>query len=135
MKVVFDTNILVSALLTPGGDCDRVVRLAGAGALQPCLDSRLMAEYEDVLPRQGLGIPAPQRNRLLDDLRAFSEVVAAPPLAVVLPHASDLPFLEVAHTANAILVTGNLRHFPKNQRAGVTVVGPHELLDLLRGQA
>ena len=135
MKVVFDTNILVSALLTPGGDCDRVVRLAGIGVVQPCLDSRLMAEYEDVLPREGLAIPAQESDRLLDDLRAFSEVVAAPPLAARLPHASDLPFLEVAAAAQAILVTGNLRHFPKNQRGGVAVMGPDELLDLLREKA
>ncbi|MBM4040090.1 MAG: PIN domain-containing protein [Planctomycetes bacterium] len=132
MKVVFDTNILVSALLTPGGDCDQLMRLMGRGVIQACLDPRLMAEYEDVLPREGLGIPALLRNRLLDELRAFSERVAAPPLAVSLPHEDDRPFLEVAHAAGAKLVTGNLRHYPKRSRAGVPVLTPAELLDLLR---
>ena len=48
----------------------------------------------------------------------------------------DLPEdFEVAAAAGAVLVTGNLRHFPKHQRKGVPVVAPAELLDLLRETA
>ena len=59
------------------------------------------------------------------------ELVTPVPLAVALPHPRDLPFLEVANQAGAVLVTGNLRHFPAKARAGVTVVGPRQFLDLL----
>ncbi|HUT37174.1 MAG TPA: PIN domain-containing protein [Planctomycetota bacterium] len=135
MKAVFDTNILVSALLTPGGTCDRAVRLAVRGALPCAVDSRLVAEYEHVLYGSAIPIPSEEVDELLDGMRARAEVVTAPPLGARLPHASDLPFLEVAHAAGAILVTGNVRHFPKNQRAGVAVMGPDELLDLLREMA
>jgi hypothetical protein len=68
---------------------------------------------------------------LLIGLETVGQQVLAPPLAVRLPHASDLPFLEVARAAGAILVTCNLRHFPKSQRAGVTVMSPGDFLELL----
>jgi len=135
MRIVFDTNVIVSALLTPGGTCDQVVSLVGAPALQPCVDGRLMAEYEEVLHRDVLPISTWEADRQLDDLVSFAHTVAAMPLKVRLPHAGDLPFLEVAATAQAVLVTGNLRHFPKKQRAGVRVVTPAELLDVLRERA
>jgi len=135
MRVVFDTNILVSALLTPGGTCERAVRFAIRGALRPFVDSRLVAEYESVLYGSELRFPSEAADELLDGLKARATVVTAPPLPARLPHAADLPFLEVAATAQALLVTGNLRHFPKRQRAGVRVVTPGELLDLLRERA
>jgi predicted nucleic acid-binding protein len=54
-------------------------------------------------------------------------------LRVEIPDRSDLPFLEAAAAANAILVTGNARHFPRHERAGVIVMTPREFLDFLRG--
>ncbi len=60
-----------------------------------------------------------------------SERASPAPLRVHLPHASDLPFLEVAHEAGAVLVTGNPRHFPARARAGVAVLSPREFLTLV----
>ena len=72
---------------------------------------------------------------MLDLIRSAVEIAAAFPLPVELPHPADLPFLEVAASAGAVLVTGNLRHYPRRARAGVTVVTPREFLDLLRRSA
>lgn len=43
-----------------------------------------------------------------------------------------MPFLEIAAAARAILVTGNLRHFPKKACKDVRVLSPAGLLDHLR---
>ena len=48
MKVVLDTNVLVSGLLNPYGPPGRIVQLAAAGELQLCLDARILAEYREV---------------------------------------------------------------------------------------
>jgi putative PIN family toxin of toxin-antitoxin system len=135
MKVVLDTNILVSAILSPGGKCERVVTLALGGRLRTCADARVFTEYAEVLGRDELAFRSEEAHALLSGLEATSERVGAPPLPLRLPHASDLPFLEVAHAAGACLVTGNLRHYPKRARAGVVVLTPGELLDLLRERA
>jgi len=132
MRVVLDTNVLVSAMLSAAGPCARVVELALEGLLLPCIDGRVLAEYREVLCRTKLGIAPADADSILRVFELSAESVSAPPLATKLPDADDLPFLEGAASAGAVLVTGNLRHFPKNQRKGVPVVRPAELLDLLR---
>jgi predicted nucleic acid-binding protein len=45
MKIVLDTNVLVSGLLQSLGNPAQVVALALAGAVQICHDERILAEY------------------------------------------------------------------------------------------
>ena len=132
MKIVLDTNVLVAALLSPVGTCARLLDLILDGAIGICADTRILQEYADVLRRQELALPKVAVEAVLDFLHSLAEPIAARPLATALPDLDDLPFLEVAATAEAILVTGNLRHFPKKVCRGVRVIGPAECLELLR---
>jgi predicted nucleic acid-binding protein len=50
-----------------------------------------------------------------------------------LPDAKDAPFLALAHAAGALLVTGNLKHFPESARNGVVVLSPADYLARLTG--
>jgi uncharacterized protein len=46
-----------------------------------------------------------------------------------------MPFLALAHSAGAWLVTGNLRHFPEEIRDGVMVLSPTDYLaHLMKGR-
>ncbi len=36
MRIVLDTNVLVSGLLSPFGTCGQIVRMLAAGELVPC---------------------------------------------------------------------------------------------------
>lgn len=132
MRVVLDTNVLVSGLINKEGVCGRILRLVFDELLQPCVDERILEEYQTVLPRPQLQIDAEDVIGTLDLIRANGEMLAPLPLPCKLPDPGDLPFLEVAAASDAILVTGNLRHFPKKARKGVTVASPREFLDLLR---
>ncbi len=132
MKVVLDTNILVSAVITPHGPCAEIMDLVGLGVLDACVDSRILREYDRVLHKPGLRADPLDAEEICELLHDAGEVVGAVPLPLTLPHPPDVPFLEVASAGRARLVTGNQRHFPKRQRAGVQVLSPRELLDLLR---
>ena len=132
MKVVLDTNVLVSGLLTRDGTCAHVLRLVLAGVLQLCADARILDEYERVLRRPPFQIPPDDVTEFLEFLHLGAEVVTPPPLAVELPDPDDLPFAEVAADQGAVLVTGNLRHFPGAVRERVVVTGPAAFLDGLR---
>lgn len=132
MKIVLDTNVLVAGLLTPGGACSRVLDLLIEGVVEACVDERILAEYDLVLRRPRLAISPGDARAILDLIRRTAEPVAAIPLAADLPDKDDVPFLEVAAAAGAILVTGNLRHFPKKICKRVRVVSPAGLLDLLQ---
>jgi len=134
MRVVLDTNVLVSALLTPGGTCDDVLRLLSDGVIDICIDERVLREYGRVLPRPRLRLDREDGEGTLGVIRAQGTFLMPAALSVQLPDPSDLAFLEVAAQAGALLVTGNARHFPRDARAGVTVVTPRELLELVRSE-
>ena len=51
IRVVLDTNILVSALLQPLGPSARIFLLALAGAIQLCVSGPIYTEYEEVISR------------------------------------------------------------------------------------
>jgi len=139
VRVVLDTNVLVSALMTPGGVCSRILRLVYDEALQVCIDERIIEEYESVLSRPRFRLDSEDINETIEMIRAYAETVTPMPLPVELPDPADLSFLEVAAEvaaeADAVLVTGNKRHFPVKARHGVKVLAPAELIELLRGQS
>ena len=132
MNVVLDTNVIVSAVLTERGPCARIVDMLGAGAFRLCADDRLLGEYDAVLRRPELRIAPADVEIVMDLIRHVALPIAAAPLPAGLPDPDDLPFLEVAAAAEAVLVTGNIRHFPKKASKGVTVASPKECLELLR---
>lgn len=128
--VVLDTNILVSALLSPYGPPARVLDLVLAGEVRPAFDDRLQSEYREVLLRPKFSLDAADVEALLDFLQVEGEPVVALPLFVALPDADDLPFLEVAVQADAILVTGNKAHYGViGEEISAVVMTPREFLD------
>ena len=135
MKAVLDTNVLVSGLLTRQGVCARIIDRMRVGAFRLCVNGEIVAEYAEVLCRAELSIPPGTTSDFLDFVRHRAQRVDAALLTVDLPDEADRPFLEVAAAADALLVTGNIRHFPKNVRGGVVVVRPAEFVELLQHPA
>jgi len=134
LRIVLDTNVIVSGLLAPFGPPGEIVRMVSSGTLVLCLDARLLAEYDEVLARPKFGFDPDSVAAFLDYVDFKSEVVASQPLNHGLPDLDDEPFLEVALAAGAeYLVTGNLAHFPADLRAGVTVLSPADFMAELRG--
>jgi putative PIN family toxin of toxin-antitoxin system len=132
VRVVLDTNDLVSAVLSAHGTCARIVDMIADGALDLYADDRILAEYDSVLHRPELRIAPEDAGVILDLIRSITDTVAAIPLPVQLPDPDDAAFLEVAAASGSILITGNTRHFPTNARTGVSVMTPAEFLELLR---
>ena len=133
MRVVLDTNVLVSALLNVHGAPAQVLDLVRQGFLTLCTDGRILGEYEEVLGRPDFPFDPEDVAMLMKFLRASSELTAARPLTHRPPDPDDEPFLEVAaHGRVDALVTGNTRHFPDRCRAGVPVMTPDELIALIR---
>lgn len=134
MRIVLDTNVLVSAMLTGGGAPDEVVQLILQGGLTLVVDSRILAEYDEVTARPRFGFTPRERRAVLDALESIAELVAASPLRLTLPDPDDRVFAEVAVAGRAdMIVTGNTRHFaPLRGALGVAVRTPRQLMDSLR---
>jgi putative PIN family toxin of toxin-antitoxin system len=131
VRIVLDTNVLVAGLLNPAGACGRLLDLVLDEMVSLAVDERILQEYEEVLLRPEFALPAAIVRQLLSFLRRSGEPVAALPLSIGLPDPDDLPFLEVAAAAGAVLITGNQRHYPKRAAGRVAVVSPAECLNLL----
>ncbi len=130
MRIVVDTNVLVSGLLTPSGPAGVVVAQIVSGAVRLCYDGRILAEYVDVLGRRTFPFTEELVAALLRAIQAKGELAFPTPLHVRLSDPDDEPFLEVAVASLAdYLVTGNIRHFPASARQGVTVVSPRQFID------
>lgn len=131
MRIVLDTNVLVSGLLSPGGPPGRIVDLVAAARVTVAHDDRILSEYRAVLARPRLGIEPSEAAAVLDVIAYEGLYLSASPLDVELPDPDDLPFLEVAVGAVAdALVTGNARHFrPLRGAHDAHVCSPAEFVD------
>ena len=124
MKVVVDTNVLVSGLLNPRGAPGRIVDLILAGHIELIVDDRILAEYHDVLRRARFGFEA-KDDQFLAFIDAAALHVHGTPLPEPLADEDDEPFLEAAIAGEAAaLITGNARHFPTRRAQGPRIVSP-----------
>ena len=130
MNIVLDTNVLVSGLLTPFGNCGEIVRMLASDEIILCVDARIVVEYSEVLSRPRFNIDPQKAAAVIEYIQTAAETHVTTPLDRTLPHENDNPFLEVAISSGAeCLVTGNLKHFPARCRAGVRVLAPKEFLE------
>jgi putative PIN family toxin of toxin-antitoxin system len=133
MRVVVDTNVLVSGVINPHGTPGRVVDSIVSQAFAVLFDDRILSEYRDVLLRPMFAFQPADVIALLEFIGFSGEHITAGPTDLVLPDPTDLPFLEVAIAGSAdTLVTGNLRHFkPVRGRHAVSILSPAEFLRLI----
>jgi putative PIN family toxin of toxin-antitoxin system len=112
-KVVLDTNILVSSLLSYGPPA-LIIDWIAEGKLFPVYNRSILFEYLDVLNRPKFGFNPLQVNRLIHDIvRTGFGVDEGVSSTITMPDESDRKFYDTAKTAGAILITGNSRHYPK----------------------
>ena len=135
MRIVLDTNVLVSALLSPFGPPARVLGLVMTGAVNCCVDARILAEYDHVIHRPRLSIDPAKADEVLEELHQSGLSAASVPLPRPLPHEDDDPFVEVGLAGGArCLVTVNAAHFPDDRCLGLPVISPAEFVAVVRGR-
>jgi putative PIN family toxin of toxin-antitoxin system len=131
-NIVLDTNVLVSALISSKGSPAEILgMLLGpkeqgdwGAPLLICTDSRIMAEYENVLLREKFHFDPHDVSVLLGAILRMGVAITASPVEKWFADENDRKFYEVAREAAAYLITGNKRHFPDEP----TVVSPSEFL-------
>jgi putative PIN family toxin of toxin-antitoxin system len=131
---VFDTNIIISAGITPGGVPAKLIfEWVMKKRIQVVTSPEVVAEYRYVARRprfRRYKFPPLWLEVLIEESLALQN---PEPCMQPCPDPSDLPFLALAHTAGAWLVTGNLKHFPESMRNGVNVLSPADYLAHLVG--
>ena len=134
LRLVLDTNIIVSAALKPDGLQRTVLLLALTKPARLYVNEAIIAEYASVLARPELKIRKGLRQQLLQLIRSRCYRVAPTKRLQVTPDPDDNIFLECVDAARAdYLVTGNQRHFPRfwkktkviTSREFISIVAPY----------
>ena len=126
MKVVIDTNVLVSGLINPNGTPAKIINLLINEKITILYDNRIIMEYEQVLLRKKFGFKEEIINPVLDFIRNDGIFIVPEPLQINFTDEDDKMFFEVAKTGNAeYLITGNTNHFPKEK----LIITPKIFLD------
>jgi putative PIN family toxin of toxin-antitoxin system len=135
MRVVLDTDIIVTALRSANGGSNALLRQVAFGRLQPLVTTALFLEYEAVLkrPSQRLahGLSSEAIDRFLAAFASASEAVEINyQWRPQLTDANDEMVLEAAVNGRAAaLVTHNVRDFEAAAgRFGLRVMRPGTLL-------
>jgi putative PIN family toxin of toxin-antitoxin system len=134
LRLVIDTNIVISAALKPEGLPRTIVLLAISKPARWYVSDSIISEYHAVLARPELKIRKRLRQQLLQLIEERTHRIAPSRLPQITPDLADNIFIECADAARAdYLVTGNQRHFPKfwkktkviNPREFLSIVAPH----------
>jgi len=112
VKVVLDTNILVSSLLASGPPAV-IVDFIADGYIIPFYSNPILREYWEVLSRKKFGFDPMQITRLIDDIVRTGIAVEGKADKNIKINDDDRIFYDAAIEADAYLITGNIRHFPK----------------------
>jgi putative PIN family toxin of toxin-antitoxin system len=124
-NVVIDTNVVVSALIAPKGKPETILKMVTQKEIQPYYSLAILAEYVDVLSRPALKINAIKRNAFLSSIQNAWVLVQPSTSTHSMPDESDRIFYDTANECEAILVTGNKKHFPNEP----FVMSPAEYLE------
>ena len=113
LKLIYDTNVVVSAVLKPGSIPASLVALAMGKRVRLFLSPAILEEYTEVLKRPKFGFAPHAIEALLRDLRRAATMVHPTQRITNAPDEPDNRFLECAQAARAdYLVTGSKKHFP-----------------------
>lgn len=127
---VIDTNVLVSSMLTSDKQSSiaRIIDAVRNDIIQPMYNGAILDEYVTVLNRPRFGFSKDRIEELVSMIRSKGVNCDRNPVGGLFPDPDDIVFYEVAMSRDdSYLVTGNLKHFPRNGR----VVSPAEMLYII----
>ena len=134
LRLVVDTNVVVSDALKPDGLQRTVVLLALTEPARWYVADAILSEYAVVLARPELKVRRNLRQQLLQLIKNHTRLIVPSRLSRVTTDPADNIFVECADAARAdYLVTGNERHFPKfwkntkiiDSREFLKIIAPH----------
>jgi putative PIN family toxin of toxin-antitoxin system len=127
---VFDTNVLVSSLMSRNEDSPTVLLLDYVmdGSIVLLYNEDILAEYDEVLHREKFAFSDDRIDTVLELVKTGLSMQRTPS-GELFPDVDDAVFYEVALSKEgSYVVTGNQKHFPLSP----IVVTPAEMLQIVQ---
>jgi putative PIN family toxin of toxin-antitoxin system len=134
LKLVIDTNVLISAILNPLGNERAVLDFALTAPAELYHSKEILEEYQQVLSRPKFKIDAKKIEKIIHLITSRGQEIVTTSDINISQDSDDNKFLACAYDAKAdYLITGNLKHFPTfwhrtkivNARIFLTIIFPH----------
>ena len=130
MRIVLDTNFLVSAAITPHGKVSIIMDLVNDGRLELFISPFILYEMDYVLARYGWD--QAKIKEALEAIKEVSEVIEPKvTIDIIKTDPPDNRILECAVAAKAdVLVTGDRKHIrPLGTFRSIKILTPSEFLE------
>ena len=123
MRIVLETGVLVSGVLSPHGAPAAILRALLTGRARLCYDERILSDYRKVLTGGACAFDEDDVGELLGFLEASGERTLSEPMKLDLRDPEQAPFAEVARAGGAdCLVAERVESFPAGVGSGCSVV-------------
>jgi hypothetical protein len=133
VRVVIDTNVFISSLLSTEGNPRKVINLWRSERITLCLSKEILAEYFAVLGRFGIA-DEPEGKELVQLFeKRYNQVFVASPAAVTMikEDPAENKFLECAVATEAKYIVSGDRHLLSLKIfKGIRILAPTEFLKL-----
>ena len=124
-KIVVDTNVLISSILTSEGKPNKVMSLVSNKNVQLFYSKEILSEYKRVLDYDKLNIAPYLREETIKKIVSLGTLINPAISSIPFVHEDDRVFYDTARESGAILVTGNIKHYPDDS----AVMSPTSFLE------
>jgi len=130
MKIVLDTNVLISGFFPKKSPPTIILDMIIEGIITICYTNEIFIEYQEVLNRKKFAfIDKHRREIVLNYIKNAGYLVSGIPTNIILPDRDDEKFIEAAFAGQAqYIVTGNQKHFPEKHYNSIKAILPADFL-------
>ena len=130
-RIVVDTNVVISAFISEHGSPAKVIdSITDNKNIQICYNDKILKEYIAVFTRDKFkkyNFDFDVFVSLISFIKTEGFLVNPATSNIHMPDEKDRIFYDTAKEANAIIVTGNIKHFPKES----FIVSPSEYIETI----
>jgi len=111
-RVVIDTNVLISSVISPQGNPARILDMISDEQIQLYYCTEIIDEYIRVLAYPKFGLPTQTQAIIIHEIIALGIPITPTTSTIPLTDESDRIFYDATKESGAVLITGNIKHFP-----------------------
>ena len=141
MKVVLDTNVIVSSFLSPTGTPAKIIDAWQKQKFDLLISENILKEYQKALNYKHIQTISKMAindvEEIISDFRQFSQLVTPKePINVIKRDPSDNKFLECAQEGNAhYIISGDIHLLEIENFEGIQILTPKAFLTLLQEES
>ena len=130
-RVVFDTNVLISSILSKRGASHKIVALAAQGKIQGVTSPAILTEFGNSIVRD-FSFPKHKAERAIRVFLCFLEIADSAERLDIIADEPDNRVLECAIACKADYIASWDRHLTDLESfRGITIANPGKILDAL----